>query len=123
MGQAMSVANECTASFPSAAEYTNWKNALGQLTRTLQRGELSAARNAFADLDRQLVKGKARTMRDETDAVLQSLDQIDEALRCGAIGEARQALAALTRPKAAPRLHVSNLATKTEAIEPADLPA
>lgn len=119
----MSVANEFTASFPSAAEYTSWKNALGQLTRALQRGELAAARNAFANLDQQLVKGKARTMRNDNDAFLQSLDQIDEALRCGAIGEARQVLAALTRPKAAPRLHVSNLATKSEAIEPADLSA
>jgi soluble cytochrome b562 len=119
----MSVANESAASFPSAAEYTNWKSAFDQLTRALQRGELAAARNAFADLDRQLVKGKARTARDGNGAFLRSLDQIDDALRCGAIGDARQALAALTRPKAAPRLHVSNLATKSETIEPADVPA
>jgi soluble cytochrome b562 len=106
--QAMSLSSISAATYPTAAQYTNWKNGMDQLVQAVQAGNLTAAQQAYAALSQQLSSGAGSAGNGQGTPLTQALDQIGTALQSGNIGGAQQALPALQQQAQARPHHHHN---------------
>lgn len=90
----MSIQSVSAASYPSAAQYTNWKNSFDQLTQAIQSGDLTAAQQAYQSLSQQL-PATGNGAAGPGSAIAQALGQIGNALQAGNLTQAQQALSSL----------------------------
>lgn len=104
----MSIQSVSGASYPSAAQFSNWKNAFDQLTNAIQSGDLNAAQQAYASLKQQLQNTGAGSGAGQGNGFAQGLSQVGTALQAGNLNEAQQALSSLQQRPHAHHQHRSH---------------